>query len=356
MSATEVAVAAKGPAREPAKRRTAVPRPRGAVWLVWRRHRLALGAFALLTLLAVGFMLVARARATAWFDGHGLAACLEGACEERRYADYSSFLDTHRGLLMDTGQWLRAVPVLIGVFLGAPLFAREFEQGTHRLVWTQSAGRLRWFAAKLALPAAVTAACATVLSAAYTWWWSRERYRMNLHEWWHTVPYSAVGPVPVAMALLGLLLGATAGLLLRRTVPAMALTLACAGAVQLLLDRLHPLLLTRHTAVAAAPADSFSAPAPPIPDGAWPVEHRLVTDSGQRLGYEGIPCWESPAASARDARPCLSPDGEPLHASVEYHLPGDWAGRLQWTETGLLLAAAAALAALCLWWARRRPL
>jgi hypothetical protein len=30
-----------------------------------------------------------------------------------------------------------AVPLLFGLFWGAPLLAREFEDGTHNLAWTQ---------------------------------------------------------------------------------------------------------------------------------------------------------------------------------------------------------------------------
>src|SRR6185369_4964630 len=48
------------------------------------------------------------------------------------------------------------VPALIGAFWGAPLIAREFEAGTHRLVWTQSISRNRWLAGKLAVVGTAT--------------------------------------------------------------------------------------------------------------------------------------------------------------------------------------------------------
>jgi len=34
-----------------------------------------------------------------------------------------------------------AVPLLIGMFWGAPLISREFEAGTFRLAWTQGVTR-----------------------------------------------------------------------------------------------------------------------------------------------------------------------------------------------------------------------
>src|SRR6185369_14593823 len=46
-------------------------------------------------------------------------------------------------------------PVLVGVFFGAPLVAREVEQGTHRLVWTQGVTRLQWALAKFGLVGAM---------------------------------------------------------------------------------------------------------------------------------------------------------------------------------------------------------
>src|ERR1700677_4999172 len=44
---------------------------------------------------------------------------------------------------------LLIAPALAGMFWGAPLVAREYENGTYRLVWTQSSSRARWLAAKL---------------------------------------------------------------------------------------------------------------------------------------------------------------------------------------------------------------
>ena len=47
------------------------------------------------------------------------------------------------------GAALFALPVVVGVFWGAPLVARELEAGTHRLVWNQSITRTRWLAVTL---------------------------------------------------------------------------------------------------------------------------------------------------------------------------------------------------------------
>ena len=44
----------------------------------------------------------------------------------------------------DTIFYGNLLPLAVGVFWGAPLLAREVEQGTIRLVFTQSVSRRRW--------------------------------------------------------------------------------------------------------------------------------------------------------------------------------------------------------------------
>jgi len=61
-------------------------------------------------------------------------------------------------------------PALIGAFWGAPTIAREFEAGTHRLVWAQSISRTRWLAVKLAVAGTATVAATALLSVLVTWW------------------------------------------------------------------------------------------------------------------------------------------------------------------------------------------
>jgi hypothetical protein len=62
------------------------------------------------------------------------------------------------------------IPVLIGMFAGAPLLAREYEAGTFRFSWTQATSRTRWAAAKLALLGAALAAAASAFGALVSWW------------------------------------------------------------------------------------------------------------------------------------------------------------------------------------------
>src|SRR5262249_56197970 len=66
---------------------------------------------------------------------------------------------------------LQVIPVLVGVFVGAPLLARELETGTFRFAWTQGCGRLRWAVAKLVLLAIAVTAAAGAFSLLFSWYY-----------------------------------------------------------------------------------------------------------------------------------------------------------------------------------------
>jgi hypothetical protein len=101
--------------------------------------------------------------------------------------------------------------------------AREFENNSFRLVWTQSVPRVRWLAAKLGIGALITVVTVGLLSLMTTWWFS-PLDAFNANSLTPSV-FDRRDLVPVAYALFAFALGATAGLLMRRTLPAMMVTL-----------------------------------------------------------------------------------------------------------------------------------
>src|SRR6266511_2363899 len=101
-------------------------------WLTWRQHRAEiLGGLVLLA--AVG-------------------ACVAEDCDTL----LQQFAGRYVGL-GDQLTLLTVLPVLAGVFIGAPLLGRELEYGTWRLAWAQGVTRTQWLAVKLALLTAVVA-------------------------------------------------------------------------------------------------------------------------------------------------------------------------------------------------------
>jgi hypothetical protein len=120
--------------------------------------------------------------------------------------------------------YLLLLPGLIGVFVGAPLLARELESGTFRFAWTQARSRVQWIVVKLVLLAVVLTALTLTFSAVFTWWYGpfdAITGRMAANG-----AYEVSGIVFAARTLFAFILGALLGLLIRRTVPAMAATVA----------------------------------------------------------------------------------------------------------------------------------
>ncbi|WP_414505555.1 ABC transporter permease [Streptomyces sp. NEAU-L66] len=314
----------------------------GLVWLVRRQHRLFFG---LLLAAAAGgavWCAVLRGRAAAFIDTHHIDGCsmisLVARCDGTQDA-VVEFRNTYGPALQLAEAGLLLLPVLIGLFLGAPLIARELEAGTHKLVLTQSVGPLRWLAAKTALPALVVLAVTTALSAVFAWLWQVVGDEVSGSYWYSTLDFAALGPVPVAYSLLALAVGVLAGLLLRRTVLTMGVTLGAMVLLQVALKQLRPYLMPSGS-TEFGPKESAQ-----LPDNAWLVGQGYYTRSGDHLPMEVCD-------SAGDQESCLrSHDvvGQYMdHHPASHHWP------LAWIESGIVLALTAVLTVLAFRVMRRR--
>jgi ABC-type transport system involved in multi-copper enzyme maturation permease subunit len=116
-----------------------------------------------------------------------------------------------------------AAPPLLGIFWGAPLLAREIESGTFRLAWTQSVSRSRWLLTKVILVGVISMVLVGLLSLMYTWWSSA--YYHVFKGQFLPLYYLTHNVTPIGYAAFGFALGVALGVLIRRTVPAMAATL-----------------------------------------------------------------------------------------------------------------------------------
>ncbi|WP_407287534.1 ABC transporter permease [Streptomyces sp. BP-8] len=331
---------------DPAGRRTAGRRlsPRGLAWLVWRQHRLVLGVLLAGSAAAAVWGAVLRGRMAGFIDAHHLAGCslisLVPRCEGTQEA-VGAFRAAYHSSLQLAELGLVLLPALIGVFLGAPLIARELEAGTHQLVLTQSVGPLRWLAAKLALPALVVLAATSGLSAVFAWLWQVGGDEVSGSYWYSTLGFGSLGPIPVAYALLGLAVGTLTGLLLRRTVASMALTLAAMIVLQSAFHLLRPYLMPVTTTEFGRDAATRA------PDDSWVLGEGHTTRSGARLSAEDMGC---------------RPDGDYAACLREHEVTGRFLDQhpvahhwpLAWIEAGLVLAVAAALTAVAFRVMRRR--
>ena len=198
------------------------------IWVTWRQHRAeAAVAAVVFATLAIGLLIVgtvARTRARSL----GLPACLDSQ------KDCSDLLNTLHGYFHTippfTGA-LIALPILAGMFWTAPLVSREYEAGTHRLAWTQSVSPLRWITTKVVLVFGSITAATLGLSLLAVWSLSplMPAFGGRFNSTW----YDIQGLVPVASMLFALSVGLAASALIRRTIPAMAVTLAVYAAARI---------------------------------------------------------------------------------------------------------------------------
>ena len=189
------------------------------IWVSWRQHRgQAIACLGLLAALAVYAIVVSTSMRTA-FSGDGLAACLARSPATSCRAAISAFTDRF-GSEVNVAFWsvLLILPGLIGVLVGAPLIARELEYGTWRLAWSQTVPRARWLAVKLALVTGGVIVLGAAMTAVITWYRApMDRLTGHLE---HNI-YDFEGLVLTAYILCAFGFAVLAGLLLRRSIPAM---------------------------------------------------------------------------------------------------------------------------------------
>ncbi|MFG3686600.1 ABC transporter permease [Micromonospora sp. NPDC047740] len=258
------------------------------------------------------------------------------------------------------GLVVTVAPALIGAYWGAPLIAREFEAGTHQLVWAQSISRSHWLAVKLAVAGTTTVVATALLSALVTWWAAPLDHAAAAV--YGTFDQRDI--VPIGYALFAFAFGVTAGLVTRRTLPAMALTLAGLLAVRILVTEwIRPLAVAPR--VVSMPLDSDTTgygsggnillgvgpstlqPATPdIPD-AWIQSVRIVDAAGEPLTAQvlratcptlgqgsGGPAGPAPEAARQRMHDCVARISADYHEVVTYQ-PGDRYWTFQWWELAL---------------------
>src|SRR6202453_4384631 len=187
-------------------------------WLVWRQYRMqAAIAGALLAAFALVLLVTGTQMASQWHTA--LSACTA----DRSCSSLVNSLSLGNHGVYDLTILSLIVPGVIGLLIGAPLVAGEVETGTSNFAWTQSVTRGRWLLAKagwLLLAAAVWGGAV----AALVTWWAGPRNALYLNAFTGG-NFDIQGIVPVGYALFAMALGILAGALLRRTIPAMAVTL-----------------------------------------------------------------------------------------------------------------------------------
>jgi hypothetical protein len=341
-------------------------------WVTWRQFRVS--AIAVGLGLAVVALLLAVTP-----QGREVASCAgQSGCPI--VAD--KFLGIgHVHLLDYLSTLLVGLPVIIGAFWGAPVVARELETGTYRLAWSQSVTRTRWFLTKIGLIGVAAAASCGFLSLMLGAWSSASVNSGRLLP----AMFAQRGVVPVGYALFAFALGVAAGVLIRRTVPAIIATLVGYVAVRAMVQfflrpHLQPLLhanfrIGNGLGINFVENSGTLSLLPP-PDGlpnTWVVSRTLADKAGHapsaafvrsacgnRLpgpppnAFRNGSSHAAPTgAAARGIHDCIASVAARFHEVAAYQPLSHYWG-LQWAETGIFVAAALALLAFSFWWVSRR--
>jgi hypothetical protein len=325
--------------------------------VTWRQHRFALaGVATLLGALSVWL----------WITGtqvhHAYAAAI--ACHPASSAtcqDYAStFNGTWNGMSIPA-VLLQLVPALIGAFAGAPVLARELETGTFRFAWTQGFGRWRWALAKLVALAVVLAALTCAFGVLVSWCYqpfaAAGNQALGLYGNSPLVTVFSLRLVTFpAWTLATFAIGALAGMLIRRVVPAIVATLAVYAGLAI--------------ATVAFLREHYLTPLvtsnPNLPGTAWVIGQWWTRDG--RFAFSGnppdsllnqcnfgqAPSGKGGGGSSAPGNPfvqCLAPHGYTNWTSYQ---PASRFWPFQWIEGGWLLALSVLLIAATIWLVHRR--
>jgi ABC-2 family transporter protein len=311
------------------------------IWLSWRQLRasaaLTYGALAAVAVVVA----ISGLQLHSAYTASGIAGCTGDSCDSviQAFVGRDPFLQTLLDKIL-----LLLLPALTGIFWAAPLVARELDTGTYRLAWTQSVTRTRWLTAKLVVVGLAGVAATGVLSALVTWWYGPID-KVNGNGFSPAV-FGARDLAPVGYAAFAFGLGVVAGVLTRRTLTAMAVTLVGFVAVRLSFAFwIRPHLLAPLTSVQSLDEPKLLGGGPGANAGRWVISQAVTDPSGAvvdtiRIG-PGDPCEAT--------RSCLTG----YHVTTVYQPAGRY-WTFQWLETGIFVGLAALLIAVSYWWLRRR--
>jgi hypothetical protein len=322
----------------------------GLAWVTWRQHRPTLiGAVALLGVIGTYLLYMGLEIHHAYATVAACHPAVSAACNQLLHQFNQDYYGTQQGSVVSSGInaqtvpfLLLAVPILLGVFAGAPVLARELESGTFRFAWTQACGRVRWAVTRLILLAVALTVLAYAFSQLFAWYFSpflaegkTSKFPMQL--------FGNLGVDFAAWTLLAFAAAAFAGVVIRRTVAAMAVALA--GCT--VLDVVTMMSLRQHYATPLAASGNN----PPGGATAWLLGQWLAGPDGTHIRFTDIPL---------SVQNSPNPDAFTNWLTSQHitqwwsYLPGSDFWRLQLIEGGWLLALSALLIAAAVWIVRRR--
>ncbi len=310
------------------------------IWVTWRQQRLETLIGGAVLALVAALLLWTGLDMAATYQHTGVAACVTRAAPAGGCLDIERAFINQFEPLSNIFAWFNFLPLVFGMLLAAP-FVLELEQGTYRLAWTQSITRTHWVAVKLGLIVTAAVVIALTLTALTIWWYGpldhvQGQFRQNT--------FDLEGVAPLAYTVFAVALALATGTLLRRTIPALGLTLVGFLAVRGGLEALRPHYVS-------PVVRTLSAASPNARSSDW------VIDSGWRdgLGHmlQGADVYRLCGLATGTG---VSPACLRQHGIVRFlvYQPADRFWLFQGIEGAIYLGLAAGLLVVTVWWVRRR--
>jgi ABC-type transport system involved in multi-copper enzyme maturation permease subunit len=323
-------------------------------WVIWRQHRLTIAG--VLALFAAAALLVIVEGVQLHHAYAAVTACRpasSGACQQA-VNNFSGDYSATAGIV---AALLQAVPALTGAFAGAPLLAGLFESGTFRYVFTQGFGRTRWATAKLVSLAVVVTVAAGAFSMVFSWAYGP---LLGMKGYGYSSLYSLFfdlrGIAFAAWTLAAFAIGALAGVLIRRVLPAMFATLAAWSGLAFT----TALLLRPHYRAALTTTNPNIGPPAQVISQWWTLHGKPVDLSALSTALRPVDV-RVVTSEVFQPGPSTPANFDPVHyllahgfSLVASYQPGSWFWSFQWIEAGWLLGLSLLLGAAAIWLVRRR--
>ncbi|GAA2027214.1 ABC transporter permease [Catenulispora yoronensis] len=183
----------------------------GLIWLTWRQHRWTIVVTAALTVVLAVLMVLTASKL-----GSMAAHC--ASPDVRCTRAKTEAVPSRATYLMNS---LVFLPLLIAVFWGVPLLAREFEQRTLPLAWSQDVSRQKWLFGKTGVMIALVGSMAALL-AGLAEHLAHQYHAYTGESLFEGTQFQAGGWMPLTLALAWLAVGIGAGAATRRTLAGIA--------------------------------------------------------------------------------------------------------------------------------------
>ncbi|MFJ8960148.1 hypothetical protein ACIRG5_12245 [Lentzea sp. NPDC102401] len=290
------------------------------LWLAWRQHRATVvWTMTAIGLLGIGMVILSRMLRS--------PSTAPGELEQL----------TELANILLIAQIL--APVLIATFWTAPAIAREHEQRTAVFVWTQDVKPAAWLTVKVAMLGGLT-----LVAAAWTGVCSAQLARSiqsveKSASLFESVLFEASVPIQIGYSLFAFAIGLAASALLRRTVPAIGLSLGVFIAARVVATTSRSEYLPPERLATPFTGDTGVTRAAPIGENSRRLGVEYADASGAPKPFPWTECRS--AGTREEFQTCVR--GHGVQDVVTVYQPGSRLFLFQVIESSAFTLAAAAL-------------